>query len=71
MSNELIYLCLQFLFPLIDHISKIGFSYANDPHNTPTRRTTAYRSEGIPLPKIEVNPTPDQSQPDAISTVRL
>ena len=50
---------------------KIGFSYTNDPHNTPTRQTSACRPEDIPLPKSEITPTQQLSQSDAISTVSL
>ena len=50
---------------------KIGFSYANDPHNTPTRRITADQSTEIPPCQITITPTPDEPQAGAISTVSL
>ena len=50
---------------------KIGFSYTNDPHNTPTRHIPACRPEDIPLPKSEISQTQQTSQSDAILTVSL
>ena len=50
---------------------KIGFSYTNDPHNTPTRHTSACRPEDIPLPNFKTSQTQLSSQSDAILTVSL
>ena len=57
--------------PLSKPEPKIGFSYANDPHNTPTIRITADQSTEIPHCKIKITPTPDEPQAGAISTVSL
>ena len=46
---------------------KIGFSYKNDPHNTPTRHTTLPRTENISLVQTE---TPEPKS-DTITTVNL
>ena len=55
----------------MQHVSKpepkIGFSYKNDPHNTPTRHTTLPRTENISLVQTE---TPEP-QSDTIMTVYL
>ena len=48
---------------------KIGFSYTNDPHNTPTRHKSACRPEDIPLTTSEISQTQQKYQSDAISTV--
>ena len=50
---------------------KIGFSYTNDPHNTPTRHTSACRPEDIPHPNLNTSQIQLPSQSDTILTVSL